>query len=981
MITRAVALTLGLCVACYAPAGDSPAAAGTQTGQQTAVGTETGHYVGTTGDARFGHEPYGAPSPLDVAVSPKDGTIYVAQTTQGKVVALTPDFKPTGKEIAAPNVTGVDVAPDGRVAIVTGGADGQLIVVGEDGQETLRVGDKGKALFTDAWGVAWDPAGNLFVFDAGGSRVKVFDPAGKPLFEFGDYTWKRSYESKVQKKRIENEEVKDQLYRPCRGAFLPDGRLIVADYEGPVIDPEANRRGGRYSVWKVDVAKKTAVFEKFTPPGDPYPTVREGDVCVDPVTGHVYYCESDFPLTNFSFVSVADSVDEPFRYRTNFIEVKVLTHPRGIALAKNGDVIVAEADSGRVFAIPKKLFDTPKDTPNPLEWPKVQRIPVCEPTRVVLEYTTVEPALSKIEFAPLKGDWYEFGSPVPEEGKRVVEVPALNNEGRERKPGEPDTFHRVELTDLKPGTRYVYRYLASEKGYPIPLWSEPFIVATAPPPGKTQYIDNEIIVLLFTNLLSPPGDPNIKPEPADPGPMTQEEIEHVKYKLELSRRFYWINSRARINFRFTYVLEPDRYDGEPVRSYAYWPDDDHRKIDAILAKHGVKHAKTAGLFTIYGYRHWDNGEKKWVLSGSGGNTWGACHDGSGVTVINAGGDTCWLHVHEYGHSMSINYSHSGRAFHFNHFHWNWLPTKYGSHYDGNAAICREFSDASYWSNKYGRLVVVDDADNDGIPDDDPQCPLDEKRFGSDPKKVDADGDGLTDLEEMMATEGLASYREAFGMPQLEPVFEPDPQNPDTDGDRLRDGDDPYPLYPWKPEVHFAHVTVDGKIGADEWPKDGFRRLMTDKALTGDVRLAWDFQNLYVGLVQKVKEGEKLPARIFMELDANDDGMTVGADNIEMWLEPQPDGVVNVRTNYNDTIIRMKPIWRRDILPSPRDVQAKWSRQGDEYHLEFALPQTKEAGLDLVRFEPLGFMIQLRPDGAKHEYRLFEPQQHFDVTLH
>jgi DNA-binding beta-propeller fold protein YncE len=927
---------------------------------------------------RWGHEPYAVASPVDVAVSPPDGAVYVACAAEGQVVMLKPDLQPTGIAIAAPGVSGLAVAADGRLAIVTGGKAGQLFVVRQDGEIVKRVGGTDQPVFTDAQGVTWDAAGNLFVFDSGAGRVRVFSTTGEALFDFGDYKWQRRYDSRKQKKRVE-EEVTDKLYHPCRGDFLPDGRLIVADYDGPVSDPELNRRAGMYSVWKVDVAAKRATFEQFMRPEDPYPTSQAADVCVDPRTGRIFTAEADFPLTDHDFVRVQDSIDETPRCGTNFFPYRFITHPRGIALAANGDVLVAEADKGQVFAIPRKLFDTRRDDPSPLDWPKILRIPVCERERVVLEYTTLEAALSKVEFAPLEGDWYTYPQPPGAAGRRVAEVPAFTPQGQERQAGEPDVFHRVELTELEPGRRYVCRYLVTDKCYPAPLWSEPFLVATQPPAGQTQYVDAEVIVLVFTNLLDPV-DAKFAPEPADPGPMTKAEVDALMYRLEMARRFYWINSRCRFQVHYKYVLEDQRYTPAPVHNYGYWPHDDHQEIDAILARHGVQHARTAGLCTIYGYRHWDDAAKQWVLSGSGGNTWGSIHDGSDINAFSAGGDTAWLFVHEYGHGMGINYQYSGQVFHFNHFHWNFLATHYGAHYDGMAAMCREFSDAAYWANKYGRLVLAADADNDGLPDADERCPVDERRFGSSPEDEDTDDDGLTDREELMTTAGLARYAEAFGMRQIEPVFEPDPHNRDADGDGLLDGEDEYPLYPWEPEAMFAKVRVDGEIEMDEWPHEGFVRAMEDEAINGEVRLAWDFGHLYLGLVQKVQAGEAKPARLYLELDCQNDGMTVGADNLELILEPQAEGRVQIRTKHNDTTIRQKPIWRDNVLPNPRDLEARWTRQDDEYHLEIGIPQTKDAGLDLVRFQRMGFMLQLKPDRAQEELRLFEPQQHFTFQL-
>ncbi|MBN2448229.1 MAG: hypothetical protein JXO22_15985 [Phycisphaerae bacterium] len=972
---------------------------------------------------RWGHEPYADSSPLDVAVSPVDGKIYVAKTADGLVVELAPDFKPTGYTLEAPGVAGLDVAADGTLVVVTAGVlpgsgvpdgasqdDGNMptrsgsdeadqggentparshsgsdttpsvIVVPPDRGQPVRFGQAGDGpgQFDRPCGVSFGPNNTIFVFDTFNSRVQVFDRQGQFILEFGQYTWTRRYYSTKEKRHIQ-QEVEDRLHRPVRGDFLPDGRLIIADYDGPTIDPELDRRGGMFSVWHVDVAARTATFEKFAQPDSPFADSRAGDVCVDQKTGRIYYLESDFPLTDHDFVRVANNVDEAPTFGLKGIPYCCLTHPRGVALTANGDVVVADADKGVVVAWPARLFDTPKDHWSPLEWPKAIRIPVSARDRVAIEYTTLDPTLTRARFAPL-GEWYDYPQPPPEDGRQAVEAPALNDRWEPLSDGQSGTRHRVEFKGLTPGTRYAWQFLVTDRAYPGPLWSETQIVTTQPPASKAQYLDAEVVILLFTDLVTMPDDPNVKPEPADPGPMTPEQIEAVKQRLEMSRRFYWINSRCDFNLRFTYVIEPQRYDPGPVPSWGYWPHEDHRQIDEILAKHGVNHADIAGLCVIYGYRHWDTQKDKWVLSGSGGNTWGSCHDGSGINTINAGGDTAWLFTHEYGHSMGINYEYSGQIYHFNHFHWNFLPTDYGAHYDGSAAITRQFDDVCFWANKYGRLVVVDDADADGLPDDDHRVPVDEARFGSDAAKADSDEDGLADLEELMATQGLASYAGAFGMRQVAPVFEPDPTNIDTDGDGLRDGDDRYPLYPWTPVVRQARVTVDGNMAPDEWPSESFRRLMQDKDITGDFRMAWDEHYLYLGMTQKIVAEQPRPINFYVEFDFNNDGMTVGADNQEMNFEPQPDGRVRVHTRFNDTAIRLQPTWTDNILPSPVDVLARWSVREDEFQVEIAIPRTRDAGLDLVRFEQLGFMIELYGGGLAQRLRLFEPQSHFDVTL-
>ncbi|MCG3128709.1 MAG: hypothetical protein CHACPFDD_03600 [Phycisphaerae bacterium] len=979
----------------------------------------------------WGHEPYSVASPLDVAVSPLDGTVLVVDAEAGRLVKLDRHLKPFEGVIALAGVTAVDVAADGRFAVATAGRTSSVILFEKSGEPMQTIGRSGAGdgELNGPCGVLFSPDGkHVLVFDTLNSRVQVFDTAGRFQFAFSEYTWDRAYDSEAQHKRIE-ERVTDHLYRPVRGAFLPNGRLIVADYDGPVINPERNERSGKFTVWQLDFAAKTAEFEQFAIGSDGFVDFKAADVCVDPRSGQIFYAEGDFPLTDHDFIRVSPNVSEMPRVGVKFFPYRFLTHPRAVALTPDGHVLVADADKRQVLRVPRKYFELPAGEINPLEWPKLIRTPVCEPTRVVIEYTTPEPTFTEVECAALpmvaKDDqpppggpwrpdglhylgWYEYPEQPPVKGRETFSAAALDDQWQPKQKTEPGANHRIELTGLQPGTRYAWRFLVSNEAYPLPLWSETFVFSTAPPPAKTQYTDAEVLVLLFTNLLTKPDSPALKPEPPDPGPMSPEEIEGVKQRLELARRFYWINSRARFNLRFTYVLDDERFEQAPVPNWGYWNNADHRRIDEILARHGVKHADTAGLVAIYGYRHWDEHQKKWLLSGSGGNTWGSVHDGSGITTINAGGDTCWLFVHEYGHQMGINYEYSGQAFHFNHFHWNYLPTDYAAHYDGMAAMLREFSDAAYWTLKYGRLHVVDDADGDGLPDDDPLCPLDEKRFGSDLAKRDTDGDGLDDLEELMSTQGLARYAGAFDMRQIEPVFEPDPRKPDSDGDGTPDGDDRYPLYPTDPSVYRANVVVDGRLGPAEWPAfaadqprvaqavgtgslviqrggpKGFCRSMRDADINGELRLAWNEKALFIGLTQKVQAqngvGEPIPPQIYMELDANNDGFTVGGDNIELRFEPQPDGSVHIAPRHNDTVIRMKPIWRDNILPSPHDCAARWSRVDDELHLEIAIPQTKDAGLDLTRFEQLGVMFEFWSPAWKQRLRLFEPQSHFDVTL-
>ncbi len=139
--------------------------------------------------------------PRGLAVAP-DGTIYVADSRNNRIVHLSADLKTVIKEWgtfadilkgAAPAGTfnepwGVAVGPDGSV-YVADTFNSRLEKFSADGTFIKMWGVFGQAETLDAlWGprgLAFDSKGRLFVTDTGNKRVVVFDTDGKGLFSFG----------------------------------------------------------------------------------------------------------------------------------------------------------------------------------------------------------------------------------------------------------------------------------------------------------------------------------------------------------------------------------------------------------------------------------------------------------------------------------------------------------------------------------------------------------------------------------------------------------------------------------------------------------------------------------------------------------------------------------------------------------------------------------------------------------------------------
>jgi DNA-binding beta-propeller fold protein YncE len=914
-------------------------------------------------EGRWGHEPYGPPSPLDVCVSAVTGQIAVAETEKNQVAILDPGWKLErilGADAGVERPVSVAFTPSNQLAVLLGADKPRVKVFSSDGKPMREFAcPQDKTPFANPQGVAVDDWGNSYVFDTGNHRVVVFDENGGYLFDFGGYTWTREFEGK-------RETIADRLESPVRGEFLPDGRLIVVDWDGPVVNPKTGLRAGTYSLWRVDAKARKASYSDWAYPSEMFPTSHPADVAVDRRTGEIYYADGDFPLVDHDFVRRAAKIGDAPDASTNFMPYLPFTGIRGIAVARNGEPIIAEADKGIAFAVPRRVFDKGYHT----EWPRKQRLIGSTETTATLQYDTLDSVPTVLKIAPAES--YKY--PYMPEGAVEKSGESYNTEGQPVKERDGawgrGERHRMTFTGLDPGRRYAYQFMVTERAYPWPLYSQPRMATTRPPKRKTQYIGTRMIVLLFTNIYEP-----VKDVPP-PGPMTAEEIEGVKQRMEVGRMFYWVNSRCNLDIAYDWVLVDKEYGRFPLATYAYWPDSDHQEIDRILAEKGMKHADTSSLFVIYGHRHWDAVQRKWVLSGSGGNTWGSVHDGSSITTINAGGDTAWLMVHEHGHGIDIASRNSGQTFHFNHFHGNWLSTRYGTHFDGNKAIARDFKDLEYWSNLYGKLVLADDADGDGIPDDDPTCPLDEKRFGSDPGKKDTDGDGLDDLQEMLVGDGLGTYP-GFDFYPAAPYYLPNPRSKDTDGDGIQDRADPYPLYPVDPTAYELPITLDGKVSQGEYTK-GFNRTLADPDLKGAVRIGYTKDYLVFAVTHKALEYKK-PTALYVEVDGNDDGLRVGSDNSEINVRPREDGTCEISNAYNDNADSMSPSWRSRDYPMPQDFVAKWARVGDEFHLEFAIPRTPEAGLFLEPWEQIGVLVQLTPEGQKTR-RLFQSQERIRLTL-
>jgi hypothetical protein len=218
-------------------------------------------------------------------------------------------------------------------------------------------------------------------------------------------------------------------------------------------------------------------------------------------------------------------------------------------------------------------------------------------------------------------------------------------------------------------------------------------------------------------------------------------------------------------------------------------------------------------------------------------------------------------AHEWGRQLDRYFDKSGVSdWWLDHPEGGVHMGRYGEHWDSSAFLCRRADRMNWLRLRFGDLRLVDDHDGDGLADDDPMLPLDEKRFGSDPLEPDSDLDGLSDLEEMAAGTFTSS----------------DPLKRDTNGNGMTDGHDPYPQFPVKTAIARAKEELIQRIVNGEPPEVLFEKL-------GTIRSPWCDADVYALYASEsltfLFKLHKPAQQVFAPIDFNNDGWFAGQDQV------------------------------------------------------------------------------------------------------
>jgi hypothetical protein len=331
--------------------------------------------------------------------------------------------------------------------------------------------------------------------------------------------------------------------------------------------------------------------------------------------------------------------------------------------------------------------------------------------------------------------------------------------------------------------------------------------------------------------------PIYRGEPGSAEYIDDAHLGRIERGLETGREFYWRSSLCRLNCELVYMPIDGPAPETAGPTYEF--------IEADLRARGVHDNDYDGVLTtgvgmkgnFGGFRILGDVGAAFGIPGAGEPL--ASYPGTDPDVEY---DTAWIFAHEFEHALDLVICESAGHPEMLHAHpYADIRESYfkpghhaGQHWDWIGHCLRTF-DAYPAIGARREIWEVADADGDGMPDDDPRLPMDEKRFGSDPAKPDTDGDGLGDREEYTAG-----------------VYHPsDPNDPDTDGDGIIDGKDQYPLVRYAASVPYAATppAIDGQIDSVYAPLiEGVYRSTEPDAGDNVVAYAcWDEDDFYLGV--------------------------------------------------------------------------------------------------------------------------------------
>lgn len=508
-------------------------------------------------------------------------------------------------------------------------------------------------------------------------------------------------------------------------------------------------------------------------------------------------------------------------------------------------------------------------------------------------------------------------------------------------PGEPGTFSTT--LDLPPLTRFSVRVPPPLRSLPPSSGAPPELrFCTPPPPGMLALIRIPVMLMVYRTISYRDAYPADRyPRIPDGRSLSDEDVSYLRRAAAFNTEFFYRNSSCAV------VLDVDMFVvDDTLRLREVGPSDPYWLGPGGRVTRDFERAATSfrrppeyynGLIVPYAWvnhpprrtsalRDSARGDTLTIRQMYGGGTYGvpapwtygATSGYTGNPFQDRFSRQDWLITHEFHHQIDALMEAAGYA-DYHHADQPWkMSGEFGEDFDFNAAIIRAAGREPWLALRAGQVVAVADADADGLPDDDPSLPFDERRLGSSPGLADTDADGLSDLAEVTA--GIERGA--------------DPRSSDTDGDGTPDGSDSYPLY--AVDTRLRRTTAGGGPTGDDRPGAPFARG------TGGTLffLSADDSALHAGIAVPADSAAGGCGFLF-QIDAAGDGWFHGFENTQVRIRWTGDSV-----RVQDYYLRDCSSWsdpprdRKDILSTEHlrvEHMARPSGGGEQFVLLARIP--------------------------------------------
>ena len=667
-----------------------------------------------------------------------------------------------------------------------------------------------------------------------------------------------------------------------------------------------------------------------------------------------------------------------------------LVAPHQVLASESGSVFVVDAGAHAVFKYDAtgrflKAFRAEAAggllAPRGLDWYGLDELVIADYNRLVFvdtALTELRPLVAFVSPTEARIVWKQTVADPPELDY------AADGEGWTRVRGTVRAGQcEVSLPNLKPQTRYSFTFFPTLKTLPrLDRHSREHRFVT-PPADSSQMLLTRlpVLVLVYRTVSYRDRFPlRAYPHLPDGRTLGEDELEALRQAVRLNRAFYFRNSGCRLVLDFDFaVVEDTLWLSEIGADGPYWLEPNARVVrdfEAAAQRFGRVPSAYAGLVCLYAWRNYpprrasaladptplDTVE---IRQAYGGGTYGVpapwkYGTTTGYTAIpfqDRLQRPDWLILHEFHHQLDALMAASGYEA-YPHADQPWsMPGRFGEDFDFNAQILRSAERQTWLALRFGRLAAVKDADHDGVPDADTTLPFDELRLRGRPTTADSDGDGLSDLQEVLAGIFRGTRLDA----------------PDSDGDALSDAADPEPLYPVSP----VRPRVEA---ATAFPTSLLGRIQ-EEDLNAEIYLDWHDQALLVGYVAD------RPANVLLQIDADHDGWFHGRDNFQIRVQNDGDTLRVLDYYLRDASSWSAPPEDRKDLLSIEELELKMrvtSSRDDEsrrYRVVVRVPPYPQYGLALRSGEKLAVRVGLQVvDDRWVWYEPFERNKMFTVEL-